>query len=261
MGWPDVEVSGGASVLYSFVTASAYANLPSIAAEDTIGLITSLSVNGVDFCNELPTSGVSSGDVRIKVGSEAQNFINILSDPLVQVPPISAYRFNGTSWDMLEAYVRRSAAWSIIRAEFYKNGVVGMIDPLTSYNTGAASATIGASYLQLYLTSGGTNGFAGIRGTTVIDVTNYSALKVSYTRTRSGSSGTHKARIYLNPTALTGSNAGFSEGAGGADLPIGTNTISFDVSAISGSQLIHLGLGKSSYTETDLLQITDIHGE
>lgn len=257
--WGSLNL-GGNAVSYSWVKASSYANLPSIAAEDTIGLITSETVTDVFVSNDRP-AGRPTGEVRIKMGSTGQNVMNILANPIVSGYPVSVYRYNGSAWVMLEAYIRKSAQWKIIRAEFYKDGAVGMIGTITGFNTGAATVGIGASAIQLYLSSGGTTGFTCAYGNAVIDVTNYSAIKVSYTRTRSGTSGTHKARIYLNPTLLTGTNAGFSEGAGGADLPIGTNTISFDVSAIAGSQLIHIGLGKSSYTETDNLIVTQFYGE
>ena len=139
-----------------------------------------------------------------------------------------------------------------------------MIGSLTGYryNISSTSFTIGASSFTIALLDASPNAnFVCVYGNVAIDVTNLTTLKISYSRVRTDYSGAHKARIYLNPTPLTGINSAFSEGAGGKDIPVGVGTVEFDVSGISGFQMIHVGLGRTTYFATDTIVVTQIYGE
>lgn len=263
MAYGKVNVSG-VPVIYSFVVAAAFANLPSVAKEDTIGIITSLSVNKVDVCNDLPTTGVSTGDVRIKLGSIADQYINILAKPFVQGYPICVYRFNGSSWDGVEAYVRRNATWKILRTDLYRAGVVGIIGSLIGYRyrTSEGSYALNSSDFMVQVGNIETTAFVCFYSGNSIDITNYKKIVVTYTRTQSASDAYRKSRIFLNPTVLLGTNSSFSEGVGSADLPISNgNTIEFNVTAITGLQRVHVATGKSANYTVDTLNVTHIYAQ
>jgi len=252
--------AGGRAIQYDYVSAASYANLPSIAEENTFGFITTLAIADVLIANDRP-AGRPTGEIRVKIGSKSLRLLTILEDPLVTGYVLTAYQYNGTSWVLLEAYLRESATWKRIRSEFYNAGAVGLVGSFSGTSTGAANYTIGSNTLVLRMTTGGTSGYARVNGANPINVTDFDTLKIDYARYRGGSSGSHKAYLFLNPTVLSGTNAGFSTGVAGVDLSTGAKTLSLDVSALTGLQYIHVALGKSSYYETDDLTVNAIYGE
>jgi len=253
-------MGGGVTLDAKVISATSYANLPS-SPDNTIGVITATAIPSYHFTDQRP-AGRPNGEVRVALVGRGTSAMQVASEPIVSVYPLSVYQTDGANWTLMEAYLRSGGTWKRIRTYFYQGGALGLITSLEGYNTGAATYTIASAVFRVDLTSGGTNGFASVNFAQAIDISNVNTLKIVYSRVRSGSSGSHKARLHVNSVVLSGTNAGFTEGVASVDLPASTgNTVSLDVSALTGMMYVMVAIGKSSYTETDYVRVTEIWGE
>lgn len=247
-----------------YVVASSLANLPSVVAEETLGLITSITVTGILFSNDKP-AGRPTGEVRVKTGTNSNYTVsNVCKNKLSSLNPVSVFQYNGSAWVLIEAYIRKSALWKRIRSELYNAGTAYNIGTMTGYAyNGSTTYSIGTYNFSVgTTTSTPYSTFACVYGSTAIDVTNIDTIKFSYARIWADQTGTHKATLYTNTSVLTGTNAGFSEGTASVNLPVTAgNTVSLDVSALTGNQYIHVAIGRSTYATVDTIYGTLIIGE
>lgn len=251
------NAGGGSALNISVIAAASFGDLPSVASDNTIAVITSTAINGYAFSTDRQ-AGRPNGEVRITTAGRAVNACEISSDPLISVYPVSVYQTNGTTWTLMEAYLRKSKTWKRIRTYFYQAGVLGLITSLVGSNTGHGSYTIGADYFQVSLGTGGTSGFAKVCAGQTIEISEITTLKIKYTRTKSGTQGSHKARIILSSTQLTSMGTGVAY----VDVPDSADGLaSIDVSSLTGLVYIHAAISKSSYYESDFIRVTEIWGE
>ena len=252
-----IMIGGAQRVLPRCIAATSFANLPATAAENTVGVITTTPITQGFVSNTRP-AGRPTGEVRIKSGANGLVTMQLSGQPLVDFNPISVYQYNGTSWVIMEAYIRKSGAWTRIRTYFYRDGTLGLITSLSGYNSSNATYTIGADNFRVDLTSGGTSGIARVCPGQLIDVTNFTTLKVLYSRVKSGTQGVHTARMVLSVTPLT------SQGTGVAyvDLPATAGVVaSLDVTGLTGSYYVNWIISKTTYYETDYIRVTEVWGE
>lgn len=255
--WGEFNL-GGAALNTQVISATSFANLPSVAAENTIAVITATAIRGFHFTDNRP-AGRPAGEVRIKVAGRAVNACEILSDPIISVYPVSVYQTDGSTWTLMEAYLRKSAAWKRIRTYFYQAGTLGLITSLVGANSGAANYAVNSDHFIVNLTAGGTTGFARICPGQQIEISDLSTLKVTYTRYKSGAQGSHTARMVLATTQLGSQNTGVAY----VDLGVSTGgaTASLDVSALTGLLYMNWTISKTSYYETDYIRVTEVWGE
>lgn len=252
-----VIIGAGAKILPRCIAATSFANLPAVAAENTVGVITTTPITQSFVANDRP-AGRPTGEVRIKPSSYGLVTMRLSSQPLVEFNPTSVYQYNGTSWVLMEAYLRKNAAWVRIRTYFYKNGTLGLITSLSGSKSGSGSYTIEADNFRVELGTGATTGYARVSPEQLIEVTNFTTLKCLYSRVRGGSQGNHTARMVLSATPLTGQSTGVAY----VDLPATAGaTGSLDVSGLTGSYYVNWIISKTSYYETDYIRVTEVWGE
>ena len=252
-----VIIGGSPQLQHRCIAATSFANLPAVAAENTVGVITTTAITQGFVTNDRP-AGRPTGEVRIKPGADGLITMQVLSQPLVEFRPISVYQYNGSAWVLMEAYLRKNAAWVRIRTYFYRDGTLGLITSLSGMNSSAATYQITSTVFRVDVTSGGTTGFARVAPDQLVEVTNFSTLKFLYARVKSGTQGSHTARMALAVSQLTG------QGTGAAYVDVGTTAgalASLDVSALTGSYYMNWMISKSSYYETDYILVTEVWGE
>jgi len=257
MGYGIILGGGGATLNGGITAAASYANLPSVAAENTIAVITSTSIPSYHFTADLP-AGRPNGEVRITTAGRAVNACVLLDNPLISVYPVSVYQTNGTTWTLMEAYLYKSGAWKRIRTYFYQQGSLGLITSLVGYSSKATYA-INSDNFRVDLTNVEPEGIARICPGQSIEISELNTLKITYTRVKSGTQGSHIARLVLSTTQLTAQSTGVAY----VDLAASSsgNTASLNVSALTGLLYINVIISKSSYYETDYIRVTELWGE
>lgn len=144
------------------------------------------------------------------------------------------------------------------RRYFYNQGTVSGYT-WSSWSNGQGGASDGTTYLRCTLGTNGTTGAAGWQLNEVIDLTPYTTLTIKYSYSRSNTVGSMRAALYVHTSKTTTTNAGLPTNSGNVECNTGSNqTKTLDVSALNGSYYIQAYLGKSSYYESAIFDITEI---
>lgn len=253
--------SSGASLNYSFTTATTYAGLPSTPDENTFGIITSTAIpeGGASIQPVIPLSGMSEGDVVIITGPDSPYPFEVSIGSEAYIYPVTAYQYISSSWTSIEAYIYQDSTWSQLWIRYYYDGTTGMIS-WSSWSTGQGAVADMTTYLRGTIGTGGTSGGAIWRTASQVDMSQFTTLELSYYYTH-GSKGSWGAYIYLYPIASLATYSSCPTNDANLSLSTGTRTVSFDVSGVTADEIIHTKIGKSSYYDSGELRTIRVIGK
>lgn len=203
--------SGGSELNFDVVAyASEEILLAATPAENTIGIITTTPISSWIFSATEPTG--SDGMVFFGNGASSDAEFNALKMNSIQIYPIFAEQYTGSTWEFKKAYLYRNGAWVLFSTEkryLFKNGEV--YESLTGgwsstgygmsgfNDTDNSQVTIGNTIVCKALCPGSAADKGGVCGTAnKIDKGNYTQMQVK--GNVSGYTGLEKLYVGVNTT-------------------------------------------------------------
>lgn len=232
MPWGKINISGGARLNYTVVSAASVAALPSAPSENTVCLITSVSIGEVYPTNEALT-GLQNGDVILRQFAPSNTRINALKKGRLDLYLSGAYQMQSSVLVPVESYLYQDSAWKRIYILFYKNSTYL---PIVGGYARAGAATLTQESDNLKLSMANQGGF--VYSVNQIDLTNINTIWFY-----GGSSANVIA--YLNVSKSTTDN---TYGAQVVLPKQGNAWVSLDVSALTGSYYLRFGRGDVALT-------------
>ena len=228
-----IPVGGSGGATLDITAYAAVGNLPASDKEGAVAVITATAVSDVYASADQPASP-SSGDVWVWIGGKSLAPI-ALTDSFT-LHPIAIYQYGGSGWVLKKSYVYTNSAWVEVTLDLYNAG---------TYFLGGSLSTVAARYApnsfvtdgatSIYLYADKTNTFTYIYAgfDNAIDLSNVSAIKITFDQTISSDAGA----IILGISA----DKSMTLTASASSTGTGTNkTLLLDVSAISGAYYVIL---------------------
>lgn len=233
---------------------------PASPSENTIWIDTDTPIASWIFSASEPQMPVE-GMVWISTGTASTVALNAIKKNCVMVYPMSVKQYISSAWVDKTAESYQNGAWVDWIVYFYKNG--NTFDDVTGGYTVSSGVTLEADCIKMYYDGQGETLF---RSTNKVDLSGISTLCVKVavdTQCQYDNNG--QLRFYAAENAITSTD---QDTGGGAtitkDYVPGTNaedTISLDVSGITGSKYIIVALkNPGKYTKTTF-NIKEIWGE
>lgn len=246
--------AGGAGLNFKIVGGTTQ---PTSPKENTIWISTSTTILEYQFSTAQPTkraggAALQSGDVWIKTGTTSPTAINIAKKNGINIYPVAAYQWNGSTWVEKTMKVYKDKSW--VSNDYY------LFDATTGINRGTWSKNSG----ELSVTNASVH-FSGPGYTTHyaacslgVDVTNYNTLTfhvVDYVRGDSDESS-DKVGLYNQPT-LDGNFTVFSN-ITGASADIKGKTFTVDITDLTGTYYVKISNHALDGDNTNLIALSSI---
>lgn len=246
-----IKAGGGASL--QVIAVSGEDALPETANENTIAVLTELEIGTVYVQNTQPETA-NAGDVFITTGNILHT-INLAEDGALQVNLGPVYIFNGTAWEATEAYLYTGGEWVRHSNVVYLYRAGSKNEDITGgwqAGEGGGTATITDTSMQLEILNTSSQRKHVATGQ-AIDLAKYSALHVTFT--------VQNVSLALNPanavtlrigigTAYNANLASLTTKKEAIQKTTGTVTLDYDLSSITASRFIIIGIGYPSATVT-----------
>lgn len=116
----NMDSGGNASFNFKIVGGT---SAPSSASENTIWINTSTAITSWIFSTTQPSG--SSGMVWIKTGLYSMNAFNALKKNGIQIYPLNAYQYNGSSWVSKPIKIYQGGAWKTPEVYLYNYDKLG----------------------------------------------------------------------------------------------------------------------------------------
>ena len=187
--------------------------------------------------------------------------VNALKKNLIDVYTISEKQYIGGAWVTKTAKSYRNGEWLSWTTYYYKNG--NTYDDVTGGYT-LDDATLEADNIKIRITSDGQEGY--ITTNSKVDISGISTLHLKF-NINVVSSYTRTAKVYLkvSDSKLTSVDGSVGSGAESyneyAQDTEMEDTISLDVSSVTGEKYIFVGLKNSGKYQTTTMNIKEIRGE
>ena len=179
------------------------------------------------------------------------------------VYPLSVKQYISGAWESKTAQTYQSGSWVGWMTYYYKNG--NTYDGVTGGYTLNSDATAEADNIKIHITSDGQVGY--ITTNNQVDMSGVSTLYLKFNiKVTSSYARTPEVHFYVSDSKLTTTGTG-SVGSGatvvktyseGTDIE---DTISLDVSSVTGEKYIFVGLKNTNKYLTTTMNIKEIRGE
>ncbi len=233
---------GGAGVKLKLTTYAAAGLLPASADDGAVAVITTTPIGSITLDATQPTTA-ATGDLWLKIGFLGRAAVQLYAKPLVKNYPFTAMQYFSGAWAFVRVFVYHGA-WLELRAWLYdmgnnhtENGSNWAVDYLEA---GYGTITFGASAVAMTRTVSGSG--VQIKKSDLIDLTQFSTLKVLMKKLSSASSG--QARVTILDGSTTVATVTASSWAQNE-----IRTVSLDVSAINALRKIRVEIMDTSNFE------------
>ena len=201
------------------------------------------------------------GSVWISTGTSSPVAFNALKENTINVYPISAKQYVGGEWVSKTALTYQGGEWKSWVTYYYKDG--NTYDDVTGGYT-LDDATLEADNIKIHITSDGQVGY--ITTNNKVDVSGISTLSVKFNiKTVSSYGRTSTVYLYASDSELTSPDQSVGSGATvtkayeeGIDME---DTISLDVSSVTGEKYIFVGVKNGGKYLTTTMNVKEIRGE
>lgn len=234
---------------------------PANPAENSIWIDTDIDIPSVSFTFAEPANPVE-GMVWIYNGASSPVAFNALKKNEIRVYPISAKQYVSGAWVSKTAQSYQNGSWESWTTYYYKEG--NTYDDVTGGYTHDTDTTLEADNMKMYTDGDGATAYATTNNK--VDVSGISTLYVKF-NIKAVSSYTRTARVYFCASDSKLTTVGGSVGSGAEaykDYSAGTNaedTIALDVSSVTGSKYIFVGVKNTGKYFTVTTNIKEIRGE
>lgn len=233
---------------------------PSNPGKNTIWIDTDAEITSWIFSATEPNPAL--GMVWISIGTSCTVAFNALKKNGVMVYPISAKQYIGGEWVNKTAKSYQGGAWKDWVTYFYKDG--NTYNDVTGGYTLDSDATMEADNIKMY--TDGDGSVAYVTTNNKVDISGISTLSVKF-NIKAVSSYARTVRVYLYAADSKLTSPDQSVGSGATaykDYKEDTDTedtITLNVSSVTGSKYIFVGVKNTGKYFTVTTNIKEIRGE